>query len=217
MHAAALAFFAGAVLHGLDLHVVPVLPERRENAAMMRHVAVPVGGAFPDADRGEVRRLHRGDMPLVDAVIGNSVEADFAVRPGLHARPFDAVVEILGFARREMIDEAGRASGAAGVDAHADVIVRHPFFRIDHFPALVEIAGSGGDVGMLLRHALPCARIAVLEGEALGVWPVAEDDGILSVFHRAKDVGAQHQPVVHCDRNIPIDPHAVADLRPLLQ
>jgi hypothetical protein len=110
---AALAAFAGAVLHGFHLHVVPVLPERRENAAMVRHVAIPVGRAFPHAHRGEMRRLQRGDVPLVDAVIRNAVEPDLAVRPVLHTGPFDAVVEILGLARREMIDVSGRAASAA--------------------------------------------------------------------------------------------------------
>jgi hypothetical protein len=73
VHAAAFAALAGAVLHGLHLHVVPVLPERGENAAVMRHVAVPVGRAFPHAHGGEMRRLQRGDVPLVHAVIGNAV------------------------------------------------------------------------------------------------------------------------------------------------
>ena len=216
VHAAPLAAFAGAVLHGLDLHVVPVLPERAENAAVVRHIAIPVGGALPDAHGGEMRRLERRHVPLVDAVIGNAVEPDLAVRPRLHAGPFDALVEILGFARREMIDHAGRAAGAAGIDAHAGVVMRHPFLRIDHFPALVEIAGAGGNVGMLFRHALPRARITVLEGEALGVRAVAQDHRIAAFLDRAEHIGAQHQAVVHRDRHVPIDAHAVARLAALL-
>jgi hypothetical protein len=109
VNAAALAPLAGAVLHGLDLHVVPVLPKRRENAAVMRHVPIPVGSAFPDAHRGEVGRLKRSHVPLIDPVVGDPVEADLAVGPGLHAGPFDAVVKILCLAWREMIDEARRA------------------------------------------------------------------------------------------------------------
>ena len=176
----------------------------------MRHVAIPVGGAFPDAHRGEMRRLERRDVPLIDAVIGNAVEPDLAVRPRLHAGPFDAVVEILGLARREMIDEARRHAAAAGIDPHAGVIMRHPFLRIDHFPALIEIARTGGDVGMLVRHALPGARIAVLEGETLGIGPVAQDHRIVAVGDRTEHVGAQHEAVIHRDRHIPIDAHAVA-------
>ena len=150
----AAAAFAGAVLHGLDLHVVPVLPERRENAAVTRHVAEPVGRALPDAHRRKVRRLQRGDVPLVDPVIGDAVEPDLAVRPRLRARPFDAVVEILGLARRKMVDHAGRAAAAAGIDAHAGIVVRHPFLGVDHLPVLVLVGRAGGDVGMLAR---PCA------------------------------------------------------------
>ncbi len=217
MHAAALAALAGAVLHRLHLHVVPVLPERRENAAVMRHVAVPVGRAFPHADRGEMRRLQRGDVPLVDAVIGDAVEADLAARPRLHAGPLDAVVEILGLARREVIDEPRRAAGAARVDAHADIIVRHPLLRIDDFPVLILVGRAGGDVGVLVDHALPRARVAVLEGEVLGVGPVGENDGELAVFHRTKDIGAQHEAVVHLDRHVPIDVHAVADFGTFVQ
>src|SRR5215468_11756998 len=217
VHARALAALARAVLHGLHLHVVPVFPERADEAAVMGHVAVPVGGAFPDAHGGQVRRLQRRHMPLVDAVIGNAVEPDLAVRPGLHAGPLDAVVEILGLARREMIDEAGRATAAAGVDAHAGIVVRYPFLGIDHLPALVEVARAGGDVGMPFSHALPRARIAVLEREALGIGTVAQDHRIAAVLHRAKDVGAQHQTVVHLDRDVPVDAHAVAHLAAMLE
>src|SRR5579859_1703524 len=92
VHAAALAALARAVLHGFDLHVVPVLPERTENATVVRHVAVPIGGAFPDAHRRKVRRLQAGDVPLIDSVVGNAVEPDLAARPWLRRGPFDAVV-----------------------------------------------------------------------------------------------------------------------------
>ena len=92
--------------------------------------------------------------------------------------PLDAVVEVLGLARREMVDDAGRAAAAAGVDAHAGIVVRHPFLGVDHLPVLVLVRRAGGDVGMLLDHALPGAGIAVLEGEALGVGAVAEDHRI---------------------------------------
>src|SRR5262249_9589021 len=100
-------------LNGLDLHVVPVFPKGRENAAVMRHVAIPIGRAFPDTHGRQVWRLQRSDVPLVYAVIGNPVETHLAVRPGLHTRPFNAIVEILRLARREMIDMAGRTAGPA--------------------------------------------------------------------------------------------------------
>src|SRR4051794_26220853 len=102
MDGAAPAVFAGAVLHRLDLHVVPVGPEGRQDAAMTGHVAVPVGRAFPDAHRGEMGRLVLGDVPLVRAEIRDAVQPDLAVRPGLPARPFDAGEIILLLARPEM-------------------------------------------------------------------------------------------------------------------
>src|SRR5579863_7412420 len=157
-----------------------------------------------------MRRLQARDMPLVDAVIRDAVEAHLAVRPRLYAGPFDAIEKVLGLAWREMIDEARRAARAARVDAHAGITVRHPFFRIDHFPALVEVARSGDDVGMLSRHRFPGARIAILEGEALGVGAIAQEHRIAAFGDRAKYVGAQHQTVVHRDRGVPVYAHAVA-------
>src|SRR5205807_74217 len=83
----------------------PVGPERADDAAVRGHAAVPVGGALPHAHGGEVRRLEARQVPLIDGVVGDAVEPDLAVRPWLRAGSFDAVVEILCFARREMIDE----------------------------------------------------------------------------------------------------------------
>src|SRR6185295_16404369 len=115
-------------------------PEGVDDAAVVRPVAVPVGHAFPDADRREVRRLQRSNVPLVRAEVRDAVEADLAVRPRLHAGPLDALVEVLRLARRERIDEARRAAGAPRIDAHAGVALRNPLLGIDDFPALVEVA-----------------------------------------------------------------------------
>jgi hypothetical protein len=115
-----------------------------------------------------------------------------------------------------MIDEAGRAAATARIDAHAGVVVRHPFLGIDHFPALVEVARSCGDVRVLFGHALPRTRIAVLEGETLGVGSIAQNHRIAAVLHRTEDVGAQHHAVVHLDRHVPVNAHAVAHLAAIL-
>src|SRR5262245_30179381 len=69
---------------------------------------------------------------------------------------------------------------------------------------------------MPFGHALPLARRAVLEREALGVGTVAQDHRIAPILHRSKDVGAQHQSVVHPDRDVPVDAHAVAHLAAML-
>src|SRR4029077_13723485 len=123
-NAAAWAALAEPMLHGLHLHVVPVRPKGAENATVMGHVAVPIGGPFPDAHRCEMRRLKRRHVPLVDGVVRHAVETNFAVAPRLRANPLDRVVEILGLARGGMVDISGRASACAGIRASADVAVR---------------------------------------------------------------------------------------------
>src|SRR5688572_28399193 len=72
-----------AVLDGLHLHVVPIGPERRNNPTVMGHVPVPIGGALPDAQGSQVWGLQTGDVPLVDAVVGDAVQPDLAAGPGL--------------------------------------------------------------------------------------------------------------------------------------
>ena len=74
---------------------------------MMRHVAIPIGRPLPDAHGLQMRRLEGSDVPLVDAVIRNAVQADIAVGPGLNASPLDALVEIARLARRKVIDITG--------------------------------------------------------------------------------------------------------------
>src|ERR1700682_6619383 len=132
--------FAATVLHRGHLHVVPVGPEGAQDSAVVRHVAIPVGGSLPDTHRGKMRRLQRCYVPLVDAVIRNAVEAHLAVRPRLHAGPLDAVVEVPGLARSEVIDKPGRAARASQIDPHANVAVGYPFFRIDDFPTLISVS-----------------------------------------------------------------------------
>ena len=211
-HAALRTALAEAVLHGLDLHVVPVGPESAEDAAVMRHVAVPVSGAFPDAHRRQMRWLQRSDMPLVDAIVGNAGEANLAARPGLNAGPLDTLVKVARLARREVIDESGRAACAARIDADADIAAWDPLFRVDDFPALVAVARAVRDVGVFGDHSLPRARVAFLERQTLCVGAVAQDDGIASCLGRAEYIRAQREPVIHRDRGIPFDAHPIAEL-----
>src|SRR5690606_33442110 len=79
---AAWSAFAQAMLHRLDLHVVPVGPESAEDAAVVSHVPVPVGCPFPDAHCGQVARLQACHLPLVDAVVGDTDQPDAAIAPG---------------------------------------------------------------------------------------------------------------------------------------
>src|SRR6185312_17497817 len=115
VHPAAMPARAETVLHGLDLHVVPILREGRIDAAVVAELAVEVGEAFPHADRGKMLRLQARDLPLIDRVIGDAGQADLAVRPRLLARPFDAVGEVVRLARRPVLDVTRRAPTAAGI------------------------------------------------------------------------------------------------------
>src|SRR3979490_1792369 len=99
-----------------------------------------------------MRRLQRSDMPLVDAVVGNAGEANLPARPGLNARPLDALVKVVRLAGREMIDEPGETAGTAGIRDHASVIVPHPLFRIDDFPILIAVGRAARDIWMLGNH-----------------------------------------------------------------
>src|SRR5205814_936672 len=93
-HAAAKAAAAAAVLQRQHLRARPVAREGAEDAAVMRHVAVEIRSALPQADRGEVLRLQRRALPLVLGVVGDAVQPDLAVRPRLQACPFDALRKI---------------------------------------------------------------------------------------------------------------------------
>ena len=65
---------------------------------------------------------------------------------------------------------------------------------------------------MVGDHLLPLHGIAVLIREPLPIHAVGEDHRTAQFFaHGAIDVGAQHETVLHLDRLVPCDPHAVAD------
>src|SRR5690348_588023 len=104
---------AEPLLHRFHLHVVPIGPEGRQDAAVMGRIAVPIGSAFPGTDRRQMWRLARRHGPRIHRVVRDAVDANLAVAPILARYPFDAVVEILSLARREMVDRAWRAAGAS--------------------------------------------------------------------------------------------------------
>jgi hypothetical protein len=178
---------------------------------VVRHVAVEIGGPFPGADRGQMLGLQRRRLPLVLGVIGDAVEPDLAVRPGLRAGPVDALRQVLRLAQRPDVDDASRAAGAAAIDANADVTVGHPFLRIDHLPALILVGRAGRHVRMIGAHAPPLIGVKVLEVQPLAVGPIGHDHRILAVAGRPIDVASQNDAVVHGDRHVPIDPHSIAD------
>ena len=190
---------------------MPAREEVAQDAAVAGELAVIIRRAFPHAQRGEMRRIESAGIPLVHRIVRDAVDADLAVAPALRAGPFDALIDILRLARRPHVEFARRAPGAARVDAHAGIAVRHPFLRIDQFPILILVARSLQNIGRRFDHAAPLARIALLERQPLGVGAVAQNDRIFSTADRPVDIGAQHDAVVHADGRVPIDLHIVAD------
>ena len=208
---AARALVTDAVLHAQHLALVPAFDELAKDAAMARKLAVVVGKPFPDAQCGKMRRPQRTHLPLVSCEVGDTVEPDLAGAPGLRPCPFDAEVEVARLARGPDVDSAGRAASAARVYAHADVAVRHPFLRIDQLPALVLIARTFEHFGRRLGQPRPVGLVALLEGEPFCIGTIAEDDRIAALGRRTEDIRAQNDAVVHRDRRVPIDSHAVAN------
>src|SRR5262249_14133528 len=74
---------------------------------------------------------------------------------------------------------------------------------------------AGGHARMLLHHAVPGGLVAVLEVQPLAIGAIAQDHRMAAGLDRAKNVAAQHQPVVCLDRHVPVDPHPRAGLAPL--
>ena len=199
------------MLHGLDLHVLPVFAEHADDAAVACRITEVVDPAFPHADGGEMRRLRRRGAPLTGAKIGNAIESDLARAPRLHRGPFDALMKVVVLAFVVVLQITGRAAGAARIDAHQRVAVGYPFLRIGDFPVLVFVGRAGNCIGVFLAHDFPGGFVTVLEGQPFAVGAVAHDRRILAIANRAEDVGAQYEAVVHCDRHIPVDLHAVAN------
>jgi hypothetical protein len=178
---------------------------------MVRHVAKEIGGSLPNANRGEMLGLQRGRLPLVLGIIGDAIEADFAVRPRLHAGPIDALRQILRLAQRPDVDDAKRATRAAAVDTDANIAVRHPFLRIDDLPVLIFVGRAGRHVRLVGAHSPPLIGVEIFEVQPLAVGPISHDHGIFAIGDRPVDVASQHQAVFHFDRHIPVDLHPVAD------
>src|SRR5262249_27595292 len=142
----------------------------------------------------------------------NAEHADLAVAPRLFAGPLDALIKIRDFAVGVRVHHAGRPAGAARVDPDHDIAVRHPALGIGDLPILIFVARTFENLRMVLDHLLPLVGITLLVGEALGVDAVGEDDRVAPVVDGPEHVGIEHDPVVHDDRLVPGDAHAVAHL-----
>src|SRR3954447_13637420 len=87
-----------------------------------------------------------------------------------------------------------------------------PLLRIHDLPVRVLVARPGLDVGMRRAHDPPLVGVALLEMQALRVRAVAEDHRMRLGVVRTEDVRAEHEAVVHHDRHVPFDDHAVTAL-----
>ena len=207
---AAGAVLADTVLYHGDLLVVPVRPERGEDAAVMRGVTVEIRGALPHAHSGQVRWLQAGHVPLVHRVIRDAIQPDLARAPRLPGCPLDAFIQVAGLPRRVWVEQARGAPRAAGVHPHAGVAIGDPLLRVNDLPVLVLVARATRHIRVLPGHELPLIGIPVLEGQPLGVWAVGQDHRMAPGPGRAEDVRAQHDAVVHGHRDIPPDQHVSA-------
>ncbi|MNC85662.1 hypothetical protein D3C83_12730 [compost metagenome] len=121
-------------------------------------------------------------------------------------------MEIAVLARVVVVEIARRASRPARIDAHADVAVRHPLLGIHHLPALVLVGAAGHRIRVVARHDFPRGLVAFLECEALAIGAIARERRIAPFGDRPEHVRPQHQTIIHGDRHVPVDAHAVADL-----
>lgn len=128
------AGFQGALVAG-DLPWPPGVGEDvGQDAAVVGPVAVDVHRALPGHDRGQVRWLQSGHVPLVDGVVGDAEQTDPAGAPRLDAGPLNAVVVVFGLLRCEQGKPALGGAGASLVDPDDDVAARDPPLGVDGLP-----------------------------------------------------------------------------------
>src|SRR5579875_127136 len=181
--------FSAAMLHRLDLDVIPVLAEGAQDAAMTRLLPKNVVRAFPNTARGEMRRIFCGDLPLVGGIVRNSAHADLTSRPRLCRRPLDALHDVVDFTRRARIEKSRRPPSAARIDTQNRIPVGHPALGIDGFPVEIFAARIRQYVRMIAHEALVRRNVAFPKGQSLAVRPVGEDHRMAS-FGRPKEVGS---------------------------
>ena len=68
---------------------------------------------------------------------------------------------------------------------------------------------------MICEQLGPLRRVPLGEGEPLRVRAVGHEHRVAPLDLGAEHVRAEDDPVVHLDRDVPIDPHAISDLAAL--
>ena len=156
-----------------------------------------------------MRRLQRGDPPLVHRVVRDAAQANLAVAPGLRARPLDAVVEVTRLLRREDIEHARRAARTARVHAHNRVSRRDPALRINGFPHHVLAAGTVENLRVLGEKPLPARReVSIAPRKPFPVGAHGEDHRHALVQFGTEYVSTQDESVGHRHGDVSLDVHA---------
>src|SRR3546814_11440869 len=112
--------------------------------------------------------------------------------------PYTTLFRSLAFARREVLEIARRAACAAGIHPHHRIAIGHPFLRIDHLPALMDIARAARNVRVVLAHQIPAGLVDLLEVEVLAVGAVGHDHRILPVVVRSAELRVGTESVRTC-------------------
>ena len=113
---------------------------------------------LPRHNGGQMGRLKRRYLPLLDGEIGDAQQTDLAGRPGLRGGPFDRVIKISRLQRRHHFIESGRLSGSARVDHNHCVARRYPTLWVRDFPRQVSSVGLAlYDLGMIAQRNLDTA------------------------------------------------------------
>ncbi len=168
---------------------------------MRRHFPVSVGPAFPRIDGGKVRRVELGDPPLQLREIGDARQSDLAAAPGLRARPFDRVVEILRFFRGQIMRRSFRIPGAAHVNDDDRVAARDPEHRIGRFERRVFR-------GIALLHA-GIEKSPRIERHMLAVGRPGDDRRHRALVGGPENIGVKLDAVAHRDGDVALDDHRV--------
>jgi hypothetical protein len=87
--------------------------------------------------------------------------------------------------------------------------MRHPLFRVDDFPVLVLVGGSGCNIRMFFSHDVPSRAVTLLERQALAVRAMTQNHRILARFDGPIYIGIKATAISGSDRYIPIHMHAI--------
>lgn len=175
------------------------------NTTVVGIVTVEIGETFPRNESGKVRGVLGCDSPLYDGEIRHSDHTNFAVRPRQSASPFNTVVTITAFLLAEDLEVTLRSPRAATVTVDNSIALLGPHHRIDAFPDGIFRNPALRDTGA--RENVESLRAV------LAVRTESEDDRKLAGnAFGAENIHVDFYAVVHGNRHVPSDLHAIRNL-----